>query len=97
MQAAAPDSAADVLAGVLAGGLAAALTNPLDVVVTHCATQENGGGRGPLGLATDLVHEQGVGTLARGLCMRVAYYAPLVGAWFALYEFFRGALDAGLQ
>ena len=46
LQAAAPDSAADVLAGA-AGGLAAALTNPLDVVVTHCATQEGGGGRGP--------------------------------------------------
>ena len=94
LQAAAPDSAADVLAGVLAGGLAAALTNPLDVVVTHCATQEGGGGRGPLGLASDLVHEQGVGTLARGVGLRIAYYAPLVGAWFGLYEAFRGALDS---
>ena len=51
-------------------------------------------GRGPLGLASDLVHEQGVGTLARGVGLRIAYYAPLVGAWFGLYEAFRGALDS---
>ena len=74
--------------------MAAIVTNPLDVVVTHCATQEGGGGRGPLGLASDLVHEQGVGTLARGVGLRIAYYAPLVGAWFGLYEAFRGALDS---
>ena len=32
--------------------------------------------------------------LARGVGLRIAYYAPLVGAWFGLYEAFRGALDS---
>ena len=30
----------------------------------------------------------------RGVGLRIAYYAPLVGAWFGLYEAFRGALDS---
>ena len=94
LQAAAPDSAADVLAGVLAGGLAAALTNPLDVVVTHCATQEGGGGRGPLGLASDRVHEQGVGTLARGVGLRIAYYARSSARGSGCTRPLRGALDS---
>ena len=39
-----------------------------------------------------LVEEQGALTLTRGLGLRTLYYAPLVGAWFALYEYFRAVL-----
>ena len=38
------------------------------------------------------MEEQGALTLTRGLGLRTLYYAPLVGAWFALYEYFRAVL-----
>ena len=93
---AAPDSATDVAAGALAGALAAAFTTPLDVLVTHILTTApvNADGSRPSALcrARLLVEEQGALTLTRGLGLRTLYYAPLVGLFFGLYEYFRAVL-----
>ena len=94
---AAPDVATDICAGALAGALAAAFTTPLDVLVTHILTthttlNEDGSRPSALGRARLLVEEQGALTLTRGLGLRTLYYAPLVGAWFGLYEYFRAVL-----
>lgn len=94
---AAPGVATDICAGALAGALAAAFTTPLDVLVTHTLTSHgavNADGSQPNALcrARALVEEQGALTLTRGLGLRTLYYAPLVGAWFALYEYFRAVL-----
>lgn len=100
--AAAPDPlATDVAAGVVAGALAAAFTTPLDVLVTHTLTApprtaaeaaEGGARPSALRRARALVEEQGAFTLTRGLGLRTLYYAPLVGLFFGLYEYFRGIL-----
>lgn len=92
--ASAPDSYSDVLAGALAGALAAALTTPLDVLVTHTLTTEVEGGevyglKHSIDSARKLIAEQGPGTLMRGVGLRTLYYAPAVGIFFGLYEFFR--------
>ena len=40
-------------------------------------------------MGAELVREQGVLTLTRGMGLRVLYYAPLVGVFFGLYEYLR--------
>jgi solute carrier family 25 S-adenosylmethionine transporter 26 len=93
-----PDSISDVLAGVLAGAIAAALTTPMDVIVTHAATRDADGSntehRSALQLGMDLVRDQGPASLTRGVGLRMVYYAPLVGAFFGLYEYFRNVLES---
>ena len=93
---AAPDVATDICAGALAGALAAAFTTPLDVLVTHILTtapvNEDGSRPSALCRARLLVEEQGALTLTRGLGLRTLYYAPLVGLFFGLYEYFRAVL-----
>jgi solute carrier family 25 S-adenosylmethionine transporter 26 len=94
----APDSFSDVVAGVLAGALAAALTTPLDVLVTQATTADldsKGPPRSTWQLGVDLVREQGPQTLLRGIGYRTLYYAPLVGCFFGLYEYFRVILEDG--
>jgi len=95
---ASPDAVADVIAGMVAGAAAAALTTPLDVVVTHTTTQprqpDGGQPANALQVGLALVAEQGPLTLTRGMGLRVLYYAPLVGCFFGLYEYFRELLDA---
>ena len=75
--AAVPDSASDCLAGLLAGACAAAFTTPLDVLVTHAATarpKEDGTPPpGPLQIGAQLVKEQGIFSLTRGLGPRTVY------------------------
>ena len=91
-----PDTLSDVIAGVLAGAIAAALTTPFDVLVTHATTapdQASGPPRGALQMGRDLVREQGPWTLLRGLGYRTLYYAPLVGCFFGMYEYFRVVLE----
>jgi len=87
----APDVLSDVLAGMLAGAIAAAITTPLDVIVTHMATShaDSKPGYGALQVGAELVREQGLMTLTRGMGLRVLYFAPLVGCFFGLYEYFR--------
>ena len=41
----------------------------------------------PLAMAAH--YDPGVLTLTRGMGLRVLYYAPLVGVFFGLYEYFR--------
>lgn len=94
---AAPDVVTDICAGALAGALAAAFTTPLDVLVTHiltteCAVLPDGTRQSALCRARLLVEEQGALTLTRGLGLRTLYYAPLVGLFFGLYEYFRAVL-----
>lgn len=96
----APDSYSDILAGALAGAFAAALTTPLDVLVTHTLTNDGDGGKRSLKQAAisarQLISEQGPGTLMRGIGLRTLYYAPAVGCFFGLYEYFRRTLEGGL-
>jgi solute carrier family 25 S-adenosylmethionine transporter 26 len=96
----APDSYSDVLAGALAGAFAAALTTPLDVLVTHTLTNDVDGCEHGLQQAAksaqQLVSEQGPGTLMRGVGLRTLYYAPSVGCFFGLYEYFRRTFEGGL-
>jgi len=92
----APDSYSDVLAGALAGAFAAALTTPLDVLVTHTLTSGERGLQQAAKSAQQLILEQGLGTLMRGVGLRTLYYAPSVGCFFGLYEYFRRTLEGGL-
>lgn len=95
-----PDSLSDLLAGILAGAIAGALTTPLDVLVTHVSTvpaveegQAPSVRRGALARGIELVREHGPLTLTRGLGYRTLYYAPLIGCFFGLYEYFRRLLE----
>ena len=48
----------------------------------------------PLHVGKRLVAEEGVGTLTKGIGCRIMYYAPAVGCFFGLYEYFRRVLEA---
>jgi hypothetical protein len=89
------DIASDVCAGAIAGSLAALLTTPFDVIVTHAALDAGDGRpKGALQLGAALLEEHGPMYLLRGARLRMLYYAPLVGAFFGLYEYFRSAMAA---
>ena len=91
MESVTPDWLSDVLAGGLAGAVAAVVTTPLDVLVTQTATRASDGRPPPsaLQVGAELVQEQGIQTLTRGMGLRALYFAPFVGAFFGLYEYLR--------
>ena len=42
-------------------------------------------------VGVQLVQEKGILVLTRGMGLRVLYFAPLVGIFFGVYEFFRSS------
>lgn len=90
----------DVTVGALAGALAAMVTTPADVLVTRLSVQnadmfvrERGGYVGVGNVVRMVLMEEGVFGLFRGMWQRGLYYAPLIGLFFALYEFNRSVIE----
>lgn len=88
----------DVIMGALAGALAAMVTTPADVLVTRLSVQnpqsylETKNYMGVLSTARRIAQEEGVWGFFKGTLERGFYYAPMIGLFFALYEFNRGWL-----
>lgn len=88
----------DVLMGAIAGALAAMVTTPADVLVTRLSVQhpqsylETRKYMDVPGTARRILDEEGIGGFFSGTVQRGAYYAPLIGLFFALYEGARGFL-----
>lgn len=80
----------DVIVGALSGMVAAMVTTPMDVLVTRLSVKEGEGGVGTV--SRSIWEEEGIGGFCRGMWQRGLYYAPMIGLFFALYEFNRGLL-----
>jgi hypothetical protein len=82
----------DALVGAIAGCAAAFLTTPADVIVTRLTSQypqsylETRRFMGVWGTGRRIVERDGWGGLFSGSLQRAAYYAPLIGLFFFLYE-----------
>jgi solute carrier family 25 S-adenosylmethionine transporter 26 len=82
----------DALLGAIAGCAAAFLTTPADVIVTRLASQypqsyiDTRRFMGVLGTARRIVEMDGWRGFFSGSLQRAAYYAPLIGLFFFLYE-----------
>lgn len=88
----------DVITGAAAGCLAAMVTTPADVLVTRLSVQnpqcylETRRYMGVGSTLNRILSEEGFGALFAGVLQRGAYYAPLIGLFFALYEATRGVV-----
>ncbi|KAK4532896.1 hypothetical protein CCYA_CCYA14G3753 [Cyanidiococcus yangmingshanensis] len=82
----------DAFVGAIAGCAAAFLTTPADVIVTRLTSQypqsylETRRFMGVWGTGRRIVERDGWGGLFAGSLQRAAYYAPLIGLFFFLYE-----------
>lgn len=88
---------ADALMGAVAGSLAAVITTPADVLVTRLSVSQPSaepetGSPGVTATARTIWITEGFAGFFRGALQRGAYYAPLIGLFFALYEFSRQSL-----
>lgn len=94
-----PGVLCDVFMGALAGAVAAMATTPADVLVTKLSVQnpqsyiETRKYMGVGSTAMRILHDEGIGGFFRGTWQRGLYYAPMIGLFFALYEFNRGWLS----
>lgn len=84
----------DVMVGAAAGAVAAMLTTPADVLVTKLSGLNStaGGETGRVGVGMTvarILQEEGLFGFFKGLWQRGLYYAPMIGLFFALYEFNR--------
>ncbi|KAI0559090.1 mitochondrial carrier protein precursor [Gracilaria domingensis] len=89
---------ADVFVGATAGALAAMITTPADVLVTRLSVREasakqDAASPGILATARHILTTEGPVGFFRGTLQRGVYYAPLIGLFFALYEFSRQSLS----
>lgn len=88
----------DVITGAAAGCVAAMVTTPADVLVTRLSVQnpqcylETRRYMGVVSTLQRILRDEGVGALFAGVFQRGAYYAPLIGLFFALYEATRGVV-----
>lgn len=88
----------DVMVGAVAGAVAAMLTTPADVLVTKLSTLNRvvGGETSRTGIgmtAARILQEEGLFGFFKGLWQRGLYYAPMIGLFFALYEFNRNVIS----
>lgn len=89
----------DVIVGALAGALAAMATTPADVLVTRLSVQnpqsylETRKYMDVGSTARRILQDEGVGGFFRGTWQRGVYYAPMIGLFFALYEFNKGWIE----
>lgn len=94
-----PGVLCDVVIGALAGAIAAMVTTPADVLVTRLSVQnpqsylETGKYMGVGSTARRILQDEGIGGFFKGTWQRGVYYAPMIGLFFALYEFNRGWLS----
>lgn len=85
-----------MLLGAVAGSFTAAVTTPLDVVKTRMMTAEAGVLTGGVpGVVRQVLREEGVRGLARGLGPRVIYIGPSCAIFFAVFEGVKGHLRGG--
>lgn len=87
-----------IVAGAGAGLLAAVLTTPADVLVTRMTTQspqcylETKKYMSPIATCKRIVKEEGFSALWTGALHRGLFYMPMIGLFFAAYEWFKFAL-----
>ncbi|GAB0491589.1 hypothetical protein MMPV_002843 [Pyropia vietnamensis] len=87
-----------MLLGAVAGSFTAAVTTPLDVVKTRMMTAEAGVLTGGVpGVVRQVLREEGVRGLARGLGPRVIYIGPSCAIFFAVFEGVKGHLRRGKE
>ncbi|OSX80988.1 hypothetical protein BU14_0027s0014 [Porphyra umbilicalis] len=85
-----------MLLGAAAGSFTAAVTTPLDVVKTRMMTAEVGALVGGVpGVVRQVVREEGLRGLARGMGPRVVYIGPSCAIFFAVFEGVKGRLRGG--
>ncbi|CDF39073.1 unnamed protein product [Chondrus crispus] len=87
-----------IIAGAGAGLLAAVLTTPADVLVTRMTTQspqcylETKKYMSPIATCRRIVKYEGFGALWTGAFHRGLFYMPMIGLFFAGYEWFKYAI-----
>lgn len=87
-----------IVAGAGAGLVAAVLTTPADVLVTRMTTQspqcylETRKYMSPVATCRRIIREEGFGALWTGALHRGLFYMPMIGLFFAAYEWFKYAI-----
>ena len=83
-----------IFVGALSGAIAAVATTPADVLKTRIMTGRAPAGLGALGLAKQMVADEGIASLYKGAMPRALWIAPLGAMNFAGYELAKKALNA---
>jgi hypothetical protein len=84
--------AVSLVAGGLSGILSSVVSQPADSVLTYVARESDGDGNGGVGILTgarNMVAEEGLGSLFRGVGSRCVWAGCIIAGQFLLYDVFR--------
>lgn len=81
--------AVSLAAGGLSGVLSSAVSQPADSILTYVAKNDSSENTGILDGAREMVQQEGVGSLFRGLGSRCVWAGSIIAGQFLLYDVFR--------
>lgn len=83
-----------LISGALSGALSSVVSQPADSVLTYVAKNKRGDGEalGIVSIISQMIDNEGVGSLFRGLGSRCIWASAIISGQFLLYDIFRTAL-----